>query len=443
MTATTLQETSTHPKGVGFLSFTQMWESFSFFGMRALLVLYLVSEAGYSYADAVILYTLYIALVKLFAAVGGYAVDRFLGYKRAVLIGGGLILVGHLLLTFSSYLYLSLGSIVCGSALFRVSLQALLGLLYAKEDPRREKGFTLLYIGMNVGGLLAAVLCGIVAEIYGWHAGFGLAAFGMSVGMAVFIYRIQMFNQLETVKKTSLFLILPICCIAAVGIGATLSHFQTVHTILFPLGLIGLVCILGVLARNMSKETLLSVSISLALLIAFSTAEELCGSLLMVFSQTHIDRMVFGFEIPSAAVAAINPLTIILLGPFMAREEIRYGVKLSLAFLSLAAAFFVLYGASIGAHPTILYLGAGLSLIAIGELFLAPTVISFASKAAGRKMPAMMMGATTLALSMGSLLSGEVATVQFEPQVTFLLIGGVSLAIFILLFLKNPLALER
>lgn len=145
----------THPKGAFLISLTQMWESFSFFGIRALLVLYLISHLHYSSSDAFLLYTLYVALVEISSALGGYIADRFFGYKRAVLIGGSLIALGHLLLTssFNSPLFfLGLGSIVCGSSLFRVSLQSLLGLLYTYQDERREKGFTLLYVGMNVGG---------------------------------------------------------------------------------------------------------------------------------------------------------------------------------------------------------------------------------------------------------------------------------------------------
>lgn len=447
MTATLLQSTKASlSKGVTLLIFTQMWESFSFFGMRALLVLYLVSELTYSCNDAFILYTLYIAFVKIFAVVGGYAVDRFLGYKKAVLIGGALIMAGHLLLTFSFHphlFFLSLGSIVCGSALFRVSIQALLGLFYSEDDSRRNKGFTLFYVGMNLGGLLAAVLCGFMAKIYGWHVGFGLAALGMAISLTVFLSKIKSLYKIEKEKKKPCRLILPISILSVLGVGLLLASFQSVHSIAIPLGLVSLVYVMRSLAKKMNKTSFLSLSLAFTLLIAFFTAEELWGSLLMVFSETGINRIVFGFEIPSSTLAATNPLVIILLGPLMAKKEIKFGSKLALAFLSLSLAFFTLHVASTSEQACILYLLFGLSLIAVGEVLLAPTILAFASKSAPKESLGMMMGATTLAFSIGSLLSGEVAKVASDSKEIFFLIGLSALGIVVFLLAKEWLQKSR
>lgn len=430
------------PKGVFFIAFTQMWESFSFFGMRALLVLYLISAKGYSPQDAFILYTLYIAFVKIFASLGGYVIDRILGCKRGVLIGGFFILIGHLLLTFaesSICLFFSLGNIVCGSALFRVSIQTLLGFLYHQEDERREKGFTLLYVGMNFGGLAAAVLCGFVAEIYGWHAGFGLAAFGMGIGMGVFAYfpsSSRLFTETKAILKYSSFFIFTAGIVCSVGIGALLILFRTVQSFALPIGSTALVGIFFYLSKKMDKSLLFSIGVSFLLLIAFFTAEELWGSLLMVFSQTHIDRTIFGIEIPSAVVAAINPLTIIVFGPIIADFKLSLRTKLSFAFLFLSFAFFILYIASQIDHPSILYLVVGLFSIAGGELFIAPSVLSFASESAPQGHSGMMIGVTTLAFAMGSLLSGELASIRLNSGTMFFLIGIVSFGIFLLVHLS-------
>jgi POT family proton-dependent oligopeptide transporter len=430
------QHTLSHPRGVIFLSLVQMWESFSFFGMRALLVLYLISQLGFSAAQAFLLYTLYVAFVKVFAALGGYVADRFLGYKRAVLLGGVSIALGHILLTFSSIsflFYLGLGSIVCGSALFRVSLQAILGLLYEKGDSRREKGFTLLYVGMNLGGLLAAVLCGFVAHLYGWHVGFGLAAFGMVVSMVLFSCKIKTVLVSDIAKKAPLVISLLACICACAGVGTLLSYFQIVHSFALPLGILSLVLLLIKLGKSMTKQLLAALAAAFFLLISYFTAEELWGSLLMVFSEMHIARTVFGIEIPSAVIAAINPLTIILVGPFLGKFRSSLLVRLSLAFLCLSAAFFILYVASILSSPSILYLVFGLGSIALGELFIAPSVMSFASKAAPKERSGMMMGATTLAFSMGSLLSGEVTKISVNTSTIFLGIGSTALGIFLVL----------
>lgn len=410
------------------IALTQMWESFSFFGMRALLVLYLISGAGYTATDAVILYTLYIALVKLLSGAGGYISDRLLGYKQAVFIGGALITTGHLLLAFSPYFYISLGCIVAGSSIFRVSLQAMLGLSYSKDDPKRDRGFTFFYVGMNLGGLLAAILCGFVAEIYGWHAGFGLAALGMVLGMVFFLLQS---HQFVYEKKSPILVSLPIGFLSAGLVALILSYFTTVQFLALPLGVIAITLIL----IKMGRKIALSIGMAIFFLIAFSTAEELWGSLLMLFSENHINRFILGIEIPSAAIAATNPLTIILLGPYLARKELRYEIKLILGFLALAMAFLILYITSERSNPSVLYLIIGLASIAIGELFLVPTILSEVSKIAPENRSGEMMGLTIIALSIGSLLSGKVATFSYGP--VFLTITFLALFISATLLIKD------
>jgi POT family proton-dependent oligopeptide transporter len=306
-----------------------------------------------------------------------------LGYKQAVVIGGSLILTGHLLLTFSDFFFASLGCIIAGSAIFRVSVQTLVGLV---GDP---KGFTLFYVGMNLGGVLAAVLCGVVAQTYGWHAGFGLAALGMAIGLSFFLAKSRLFDPLMKPQRA--------------------------------------------LVEKRSKLSY-SIALSLLLLVAFSTVEELWGSLLMLFSEHHINRVVFGLTLPSATLAATNPLVIILLGPLLARLEIRYEAKLLLGFLSLGLAFFLLHAAALMPHPSVFYLITGLSAIAIGEVLLVPAVLDFVSKSAPGS--GAMMGATIVALSVGTLLSGVVAQIPCSAGSTFLGIGCGALAIALVIFFK-------
>ncbi len=409
------------------IAFTQMWESFSFFGMRALLVLYLISGAGYSASDAVIMYTLYIASVKVFAGLGGYIADRFLGYKHAVILGGGLIMLGHLVLTFTTLFYLSLGCIIVGSALFRVNLQALLGKSYQGNDQERDPGFTLFYVGMNIGGLSAAILCGLVAQMYGWHAGFGLAAFGMMIGLIFFLSKQHMF---ESERKRPAVVTFPVGLLAAGAVALIMSYFSIVEAFALPLGILFLFYLLF----KMGKKVILGVGMSILFLILFSTAEELWGSLLMLFSEGHIDRFILGFEIPSPAIAAMNPLTIILLGPLLARMNLRYEVKIAAGFLAVAIAFLLLYITSIMVHPSLFYLVTSLMFIAIGELFLVPSILSFASKIAPENQSGMMMGATIIALSIGSLLSGKIALFSYGP--VFIGVAVVALGLFTALALR-------
>lgn len=424
------------PKGVFLISFTQLWESFSFYGMRSLLVLYLIQELQYGDKNAFLLYALYIALVEVWAAIGGYAADRFLGYRGSVLIGGGFIMLGHLLLTFSDSMPLffgGLGAIICGSTLFRTNLHALLGLLYEKEDSRRDRGFTYLYMGINLGGFAASVICGIMAYAYGWHVGFGVAALGMLLGIVVFSFKASVFKSVET--KTNPPIVVPIlmCALASLAIGVMLSQYQISQIVVFPLAIGSFVALLYILGRKMPVVSIGAVAGSLLLLIGYFSAEELMGSLLMVFSENHINRLFFGFEIPSSVVTAINPLVIILLGPFLAKIRVSMGLKLFFAFFCLGSAFLILFVAALMPGASILYLICGFATIAIGELFLAPTIFSFCAKVAPTSAAGMMMGVVTLAYSIGSLLSGKISQLTMLPSSLFLLVGVLAILLALVL----------
>ncbi|MBM3198956.1 MAG: peptide MFS transporter, partial [Chlamydiae bacterium] len=176
------------PKALYLLNAVSMWECFSYYGMRALLLLFLVEELRYTDDRALSLYALYTTLVELGGMLGGFLADRYLGLKAAIFLGGCAIALGHICMAFGSLFppcfLVGLGCIIAGTALFRPSVAALLGAFYDKEDSRREAGYTLYYAGINLGGLLASVLCGVVASIYGWSAGFILATFGMILGLS-------------------------------------------------------------------------------------------------------------------------------------------------------------------------------------------------------------------------------------------------------------------
>lgn len=416
------------------LTFTQMWESFSFFGMRVLLVLYLVSSAGFSPQDAFVLYTLYISFVKLGAGLGGYIVDRYLKYREGVAIGSAFIAAGHFLLTFesvSALFYLGLGSIICGSSLFRVSLQSLVGLLPYEGNP--DKAFNLLYVRMNIGGLLAAILCGLAAQTFGWHAGFGLAALGMVFGLVLFVSNRGVLKNLEPAKPSAIPFV---CCLGMFGsawIALFLSHYALLYALILPLGIVAFCYVIYLLGKQMDRSIFPRVLGALGLLIAFTVAEELWGSLLMLFSENHVSRLFFGMEIPSAAIAATNPLTIILLGPFIANRNLPYASKASWAFLFLAGAFFILFALSKVDSPSFVFLVMGLMAIALGEVLLTPSVLSFASQHAPQDGLGLMMGTTTLALAIGSLLSGEVAKLSLSPDLIFIGIGLGALLVKILI----------
>ncbi len=215
------------PKGLYLLIFAELWESFSFFGMRTLLVLFMIQQLKFTEAESIGIYALFTALVSLGGLRGGYCADRILGLRSAIFLGGGLIAMGHICLALqesSTMLFLGLSFIVVGTSLFVANVTAFVGLLYRENDPRKETGYTLFYAGINLGGFSAALLCGYIVQEYGWKYGFGLAAMGMLFGLAVLFKnrrllqdkasapeRVSILSQIFCLSST--ILLVPICMI--------------------------------------------------------------------------------------------------------------------------------------------------------------------------------------------------------------------------------------
>ena len=183
-----------HPKGLYVLFFTELWERFSFYGMRALLIFYLTRHFLYSGQQSGLLYGSYLALVFLSPMIGGYLADRWLGQRKAVLFGGVVIACGHIVLGLEdalgagaqSIFWIGLSLIVVGTGFLKANVSALVGKLYAEHDPRRDSAYTIFYMGINLGGAIGPVICGLLGETLGWSYGFGAAAVGMVAGVAVF-----------------------------------------------------------------------------------------------------------------------------------------------------------------------------------------------------------------------------------------------------------------
>ena len=191
--STTKQQSATlfgHPTALFVLYFAEMWERFSYYGMRSLLVFYMIKGfLGYNDGEAYRVYGAYAGLVYMTPFIGGMIADRLIGARRAVVLGGVLMSLGHLVMTFESSMtfYMALALLIVGNGFFKPNISTMVGDLYGEQDPRRDSGFTLFYMGINLGAALAPLLCGYVGETYGWHYGFGLATVGMMIGLAVFI----------------------------------------------------------------------------------------------------------------------------------------------------------------------------------------------------------------------------------------------------------------
>ena len=176
-----------HPRGLTILFLTEMWDQFSFFGMRALLVYYMTKELLITQTHSSYIYGLYSSFVYFTPLIGGVISDRWLGRRRAVIIGGSIMALGHFMMAFPSLFYVALATIATGNGLFLPSLASQINQLYAPDDPRKATAYNIYYVGINLGAFLAPFVCGTVGELYGWHLGFMLAGVGMLIGMFAYL----------------------------------------------------------------------------------------------------------------------------------------------------------------------------------------------------------------------------------------------------------------
>ncbi len=378
------------PRALYLLNFISMWECFSYYGMRVLLVLFMIHKMHYSDGQAFGLYALYTTLIELGGLVGGFVADRYLGLKRSITLGAWTIALGHLTLAVpdSSWtFFLGLGIIVSGTGLFRSNVAALLGEFYEENDPRRDAGYTLYYTGINLGGFLATVLCGAVGEIYGWHAGFSLAALGMLSGnISLLIGRKLLEGKGENKKvlfsKAKGLLSMLAIILAALAASVAIYNYTYVTPVIPFLALGGIY-----FAFKQSKETaaehkqgLKKLLLYVFFLMVFFICEEQLGSSLVLFSERHFDRETMYGVIPAASLITFNPLTILIAGPLlsqvMQKIPLRGIHKIIMSFFLLGAAFCLLgIGCLMANSGGIVPLGFGITsimVIALGEIFIGP-----------------------------------------------------------------------
>ena len=191
-----------NPYSLTTLFFTEMWERFSYYGMRALLVLYLVNSLNYSDAEALHVYAIYTGLVYLTPIIGGYLADKYLGTQKTIFIGGITMMLGHFVMIFPDLLFLAMGLLIIGNGYFKPNISTLLGRLYKDNDVRRDSGFSIFYIGINLGAFLAPLIVGYVGETISWHYGFAIAGFGMLAGLIQFYLGQNKIIQEDVSKKT-------------------------------------------------------------------------------------------------------------------------------------------------------------------------------------------------------------------------------------------------
>ena len=436
-----------HPKGLFILFFAEMWERFSYYGMRALLVLYLTKHFLMSDRESGLVYGAYTSLVYITPVIGGYLADHYLGQRKAVLFGGILIAVGHILLGIEgdggqggfamNAFWLALAFIIVGTGFLKANISAIVGQLYPRDDIRRDPAYTIFYMGINVGGMLGPIICGILGETVGWSWGFGAAAVGMLAGIVVFVLgKPLLLGRGEPIEPEKLkapvigpvsreWSIYILSVLSVGGVALLLHHHDVVGWLLVACG-VGVVAYLlweafGRLDR-IDRDRMLAALFLLALNPLFWALFEQAGSSLNLFTDRHVDRWIFGMEIPASVFQSVNSMFIILLAPMFAGLWILLGkrglepstpAKFGLALVQVGLGFLALVAGANWAgleNPTpLIFIFLIYLLHTMGELCLSPVGLSAMSKLGLARMAGLMMGVWFLATAAGDFIAGLIA----------------------------------
>ena len=385
-----------HPIGLYVLFFTEMWERFSYYGMRAILVLYLVAETtegnaglGWTNGEALALYGWYTMLVYVASIPGGWIADKFLGQKKSVLYGGILLVAGHSILAIEELwaFYSGLGLIILGVGLLKPNISTMVGGLYKQGDIRRDKGFTIFYIGINLGAFLSSLIVGYVGEVHGWHYGFGLAGIGMTLGLVQYLLGQKYLKNVGNFYGDS-------------------ENKEELEAMKKPL-------------TKIEKDRVIVLFISFLLVIVFWGAFEQAGGLMNIYAKENTNRMLMGWEVPASWFQSLNAMFIIFLGTsvalYWANRKLKGKVSTSLFkmiigliimgtgffFMSAAAAEFNSTGASAMYWLVLAYL-----FHTVGELCISPVALSYITKLAPVKYASLMMGVYFAMTGFGNKLAG-------------------------------------
>lgn len=420
-----------HPVGLYVLFFTEMWERFSYYGMRALLVLYLVGLTtadnpglGWTDSEALVLYGWYTMLVYVASIPGGIIADKLIGQKKSVLYGGILLCFGHGILAVEQLwaFYTGLGLIIAGVGLLKPNISTMVGGLYKKGDIRRDKGFTIFYIGINLGAFLSSIIVGYVGEVHGWHYGFGLAGIGMLLGLAVYVYGQKYLKDVGNFLGTS-------------------ENLEEREAAKKPL-------------TSEEKDRIVVLLISFLLVIVFWGAFEQAGGLMNIYASEKTDRMLMGFEVPATWFQSLNAMFIIFLGTsvaaYWANRKLKGKVssslfKMIIGLIIMGTGFFFMSAASAehgnSGSSAMYWLVLAYLFHTVGELCISPVALSYITKLAPLKYGSIMMGLYFAMTGFGNKLAGllgeSAATLGEFTIFTGIAVFCVAFGLLVMIFRKK------
>jgi POT family proton-dependent oligopeptide transporter len=410
-----------HPPGLYFLFFTEMWERFSYYGMRSLLVYYMTKRMLYPQEEASNIYGLYTGFVYFAPFFGGLLADRIVGQRRAVIIGALYMALGHFLMAFEPLFFPALVCLVIGNGFFKPNISTQVGALYPPGDPRRDRAFSIFYVGINLGAFFSPLVCGTLGETLGWHYGFGAAGVGMLAGLGIYLAGqkhlapdlVMNRQKAETATEQK-----PL----------TKGEWGRI-------GALGTLCLFTIIFWGVYEQQ---------------------GNTMALWADTHTDRSFFGLEMPASWYQAFNPVMIMILTPvvtgfwaWQARrgKEPSSATKLALGCIFLGLGQLIMIPAariyvSTGRPVSIGWLTAATLVLTVGELYLSPVGLSLVTKLAPARMVSMLMGVWFLSSFFGNYLSGWLGMFwnHMSKEMFFLLLSGLAIAAGIgILALLRPL----
>ena len=420
-----------HPIGLYILFFTELWERFSFYGMRAILVLYLTAKHeeanpgfGWDNATALQLYGWYTMLVYAMGVPGGLLADRLIGQKKSVILGGLLIIIGHALLVVPGEIefYSGLFLIILGVGALKPNISSMVGGLYKQGDAKRDSAFTIFYVGINIGAFSAPLIVGYVGEVINWNYGFGLAGIGMAVGQIVFVFGQKYLK----------------------GVGDLIPKEEHHATKEKPK------------LTKIEKDRIVVLLLSFVVVIVFWAAYEQAGGLMNLYAKQKINRVLMGFEIPASWLQSLHALYVIILGVPMAAFWVWWSktkwessslFKMGLGTIIAGLGFLLLAGAavetteSLSGMASIHWMFGAYFLHVVGELCISPVSLSFITKMAPAKYVSFIMGAYFLAVALGNKLAGVVGeAAQDAGELTIFMgifIFCVAFGLLLVVFVKK------
>ncbi len=448
-----------HPVGLYVLFATEMWERFSYYGMRALLVLYMTKhlflpehEGGVVGHHAMVriiesifgpqtpqtlasqMYGLYTALVYLTPVIGGVLADQFFGQRRTVIVGGVLMAIGHFLMAFSSLFYPALFFLILGNGAFKPNISTQVGGLYPKGDPRRDGAFNIFYVGINLGAFLSSLVCGTLGEVYGWHWGFDAAGVGMVLGLVIYIWGQKYLapdNVMKKKEKTK---------DVAVEVDQA-SPYRSPAKVVTPA------------KKADERRKVLALCILCALNIPFWAVYEQQGNTLELWADGNSDRHLFAFlgwnwEMPATWFQSVNPAFIFMMTPLLNQLWLRQAKKktepssaskMAIGCVLLGLSYFVMIGAArvyaTGALASFWWLVGCTFIATVGEIYLSPVGLSLVTKISPPRIVSLMMGMWLLSSFFGNYMSGFLGTYweKMSKESFFLMMAGICLATGVLM----------